>query len=188
VRRAGDRQGLVDALEGLAAVAAVDGQPARAARLWGAAAAWREESGLPLPPDRRARQERQIAAARDAAEPATWAAGWEAGGALPPDEAVALGLAPPERPPALHVASGTRGAAPGGRRDDQADRLTAREREVAALVARGLTNKQIAAALFIGTRSVDSHVGAILRKLDLATRAQIAARYAAHPPASPRHD
>jgi DNA-binding NarL/FixJ family response regulator len=53
--------------------------------------------------------------------------------------------------------------------------LTAREREVAELVAQGLSNPQIASELVIGERTVQTHVGNILSKLDLSSRAQIAA-------------
>ena len=55
------------------------------------------------------------------------------------------------------------------------DALTVREREVAALVARGLTNRDIAQALFIGERTVETHVGNVLGKLGFGSRAQIAA-------------
>ncbi|HEX5505849.1 MAG TPA: AAA family ATPase [Thermomicrobiales bacterium] len=53
--------------------------------------------------------------------------------------------------------------------------LTARERDVAALVARGLSNRDIAAALSIGERTVETHVGNVLGKLGFGSRAQIAA-------------
>jgi DNA-binding NarL/FixJ family response regulator len=53
--------------------------------------------------------------------------------------------------------------------------LTAREREVAALIAQGRTNRQIAHRLAIGEATIATHVGHILTKLDLATRAEIAA-------------
>ncbi len=49
------------------------------------------------------------------------------------------------------------------------------------LTARGLTNRQSAAALFIGDRTVDYHVANIRRKLGLATRAQAAAWPAVQP-------
>ncbi|HET8632124.1 MAG TPA: alpha/beta fold hydrolase [Thermomicrobiales bacterium] len=52
--------------------------------------------------------------------------------------------------------------------------LTRREREVLPLVARGLSNRQIAAALSIGERTVESHVASILAKLGAANRAQLA--------------
>jgi DNA-binding NarL/FixJ family response regulator len=53
--------------------------------------------------------------------------------------------------------------------------LTPRELEVASLVARGLTNRQIADELVIAARTADNHVGHILDKLGLTSRAQIAA-------------
>ena len=53
--------------------------------------------------------------------------------------------------------------------------LTAREREVAALIAQGRTNRQIAQRLAIGEATIATHVGHILTKLDLATRAEVAA-------------
>jgi pimeloyl-ACP methyl ester carboxylesterase/DNA-binding NarL/FixJ family response regulator len=57
----------------------------------------------------------------------------------------------------------------------EAARLTAREREVAALVARGLSNRQIADALVISPGTADRHVANILTKLGYRSRAQIAA-------------
>jgi DNA-binding CsgD family transcriptional regulator len=53
--------------------------------------------------------------------------------------------------------------------------LAKRENNVARLVAEGLSNKQIAARLFISERTVDSHVRSILNKLGFNSRAQIAA-------------
>lgn len=53
--------------------------------------------------------------------------------------------------------------------------LTKREREVATLVAQGMTNKQIAQALVISQRTADSHIEHILTKLGFASRSQIAA-------------
>ena len=55
-----------------------------------------------------------------------------------------------------------------------AGRLTRREGEIATLVARGLTNRQIAAALHISERTAENHVQHILTKLGLHTRTQIA--------------
>ena len=52
--------------------------------------------------------------------------------------------------------------------------LTSREREVAALVAQGKSNRAIAGDLVLSERTVDKHVGSILAKLDFHSRAQIA--------------
>jgi non-specific serine/threonine protein kinase len=58
---------------------------------------------------------------------------------------------------------------------EQPAALTRREEEVAALVARGLTNRQIASDLHLSERTVENHVSKILRKLDLTSRTEIAA-------------
>jgi DNA-binding NarL/FixJ family response regulator len=55
------------------------------------------------------------------------------------------------------------------------DALTEREHEVAALVAQGLSDKQIAARLVVSPRTAQSHVRHILNKLGFDSRAQIAA-------------
>jgi DNA-binding NarL/FixJ family response regulator len=52
--------------------------------------------------------------------------------------------------------------------------LTARETEVAALIVRGWSNRQIADRLVISERTVDTHVAHILAKLGFAARSQIA--------------
>ena len=54
-------------------------------------------------------------------------------------------------------------------------KLTRREEEVAVLVARGLTNRQIAAELVISEHTVATHVGRILNKLGLSSRSRLAA-------------
>ncbi|MDF0529662.1 LuxR C-terminal-related transcriptional regulator [Tsukamurella sp. 8F] len=64
----------------------------------------------------------------------------------------------------------------GRRTATPAESLTRRERQVADLVARGLTNKEIAAELYVSPRTVDDHLGKILRKLGIRSRAAVAAR------------
>ena len=60
--------------------------------------------------------------------------------------------------------------------------LSPREREVAALVRQGLTNQQIAAALYVSERTAQNHVQHILTKLGFANRSQIAVWSSASPP------
>ncbi len=55
--------------------------------------------------------------------------------------------------------------------------LSAREAEVLRLLAEGLTDREIAEALTISPRTVESHVGSILGKLDVRNRAEAAKRY-----------
>ncbi|MDF5751027.1 AAA family ATPase [Spongiactinospora sp. TRM90649] len=59
--------------------------------------------------------------------------------------------------------------------DTPTDHLTQREREVLALVAEGLTNREIAGRLFIANKTVSVHVSNILAKLGVSTRTQAAA-------------
>ena len=56
--------------------------------------------------------------------------------------------------------------------------LTARELEVLPLIAEGLRNSQIAKRLIVSEKTVDHHVSAILRKLDVQTRGEAAAEAA----------
>jgi non-specific serine/threonine protein kinase len=68
-----------------------------------------------------------------------------------------------------------RGAGAGDARGEAWGMLTAREREVAVLVADGLTNKDIAMRLVVSKRTVDAHVEHMLAKLGFSSRVQIAA-------------
>lgn len=60
--------------------------------------------------------------------------------------------------------------------------LTEREREVRGLVERGLPDKQIASRLGISVKTVEKHVGAVLRKTGSANRTALAHRAAAAAP------
>jgi len=57
--------------------------------------------------------------------------------------------------------------------DPELDQLTGREREVLQLIARGYRYKEIAARLHISARTVESHVSAVLRKLQLSSRHEL---------------
>ena len=71
-------------------------------------------------------------------------------------------------------------------RQSTPDGLTRREQEVAALLARGLTNRQIAKELTITERTAETHVCKILSKLSLNRRAQLTAWAVEHDLALPR--
>ena len=154
----GDRWVIQIALSGFVGLAAKTGRPRLALRLAGAADAYRAVNEFSLPGPIAEVVDRWLAPARAKAGPA--AARWLAEGRrLSPEEAVALVLAnePDDAPP------------PGPR-----PTLTRRETEVAALVARGLTNRDIAAQLFLSVRTVEVHVDHILTKLGFRTRTQLA--------------
>ena len=57
--------------------------------------------------------------------------------------------------------------------DPELDNLSPREREVLRLIARGYTYKEIARELTISVKTVESHVSAVLRKLQLSTRHEL---------------
>ncbi|TDE97595.1 response regulator transcription factor [Occultella glacieicola] len=57
--------------------------------------------------------------------------------------------------------------------DDELDRLSAREQEVMRLIARGYTYREVAGELFISIKTVETHVSAVLRKLQLSSRHEL---------------
>jgi DNA-binding NarL/FixJ family response regulator len=57
--------------------------------------------------------------------------------------------------------------------DDEIDRLTPREREVMRLIARGYTYREVASELVLSIKTVETHVSAVLRKLQLSDRREL---------------
>jgi DNA-binding CsgD family transcriptional regulator len=102
-----------------------------------------------------------------------------------PGERVPLWQIPAQPGPSAGPPAGGPGAAPDGPGPSgepaagvpvgRWDLLTAREREVAGLVAQGLTNRDIAARLVVSKRTVDAHLEHILSKLGYSSRVQVAA-------------
>jgi len=89
---------------------------------------------------------------------------------MPVEEGVAHALGQSRRPSAS-------GASP----ERTAKPLTRRERQVAELLAQGLSNRDISAALAISPRTVEGHVDHVLSKLGLSNRAAVADWVAAYP-------
>jgi non-specific serine/threonine protein kinase len=155
----GDRWVVQIGLAGFIGLAAKTGRPRLALRLAGAGHAYRDANEFSMPVPIEEIVDRWLAPAR--ARAGRSAARLVAEGQrLTPEEAVDLVLAnePDDAPP------------PGSR-----PTLTRREAEVAALAARGLTNRDIAAQLFLSVRTVEVHVDHILTKLGFHTRTQLAA-------------
>jgi predicted ATPase/DNA-binding CsgD family transcriptional regulator/tetratricopeptide (TPR) repeat protein len=169
----GMRLGVATCLEALAEIDA-HRHPTRAARLFGAADALREAIGVPVAPADRGTYDGTVATVRTRLGAASFDAEWAAGHATPMDEAVAMILSEPA--PADASADATA--------ESPADPLSRREREVAMLIAQGLSNRQIAAALFVAETTAESHVQSIFNKLGFNKRAQVAAWMAVHRPGS----
>jgi DNA-binding CsgD family transcriptional regulator len=146
-------------LAGLAGLAAKTGWPRQALRLAGAASAYTDANEFAMPQPVVGVLDRWLAPVQEALG-ARAAAVFDEGRQLPLDEAVAQAIA--EQPN------------DGPQRHDRRT-LTRREIEVAALVARGLTNRKIAEQLFVSARTIDVHVDHILTKLGFHSRTQLAA-------------
>jgi len=168
----GHRQGVAWVVNTLATMAQARHDAERAARLFGMVATLSETIGLSslsLSPAESRASEEAAAAARAELGDLAFTAAWTAGRAMPFAQAVEYALAS-ESPVPSSSRSGT--APP---ISAQSDPLTRREREVAVLLARGLTNRQIAQELVISEKTVGIHVEHILAKLGFRSRAQVAA-------------
>jgi predicted ATPase/DNA-binding CsgD family transcriptional regulator len=162
----GDDRMVVWSLEGLAWSSAAEGRADAAAILLGAASAVRGDEPSSVYRGDRERTERCRATAAAALGEAAFRRAWERGAAMDREAALAFGRgAPLERPRAS--------------RPTLDSPLSEREREIAALVAGGLSNRDIAARLSISVRTAENHVSHILVKLALRSRAQLVAWVAA---------
>lgn len=156
-----------EALLGLGGVLAAANRAADAARFFGAAEAVRETVGLSLRHLMAPHvYERDLAAARRAMEPDAFAASWAAGRLIAPADLLEA---------AREAVTAATGSPPAPRADGPAEKLTPRELDVLRLVAEHRTDREIAAILYIGTRTVEFHVGNILGKLGAENRRQAAA-------------
>ena len=160
-----DRVGIFHCLLGAASVTGLQGEPARAARLWGAAEALGESAAVPLVPLIHSHYdyEGHVAAARSQLGEEAFSTAWSEGRQMTPEEAIEYAL---EEPPEDTEPSETY---PAG--------LSTREVEVLKLVANGMTNAQIAQELYISPRTVNAHLGSVYHKIGTNTRAE-AARFA----------
>ena len=155
------------ALAIMALLATAEREFARTATLLGAAEVVRQNNGLPVPAAERPYHARMADAARQALGDATFGACWARGRSWTLDEVVAYALSREELP----VPPAAGGSPQPGIRPPVA--LSRREREVLQQLAAGHTNRKIADLLSIGERTVETHVGNIAAKFDVANRVQI---------------
>jgi predicted ATPase/DNA-binding CsgD family transcriptional regulator len=151
-------------LEGLASIAALQGKDAWATMAWGRAEALREAVHIPIPLIDRADHEDRIALACSRLGEHTFAALWARGRAMTTEQIIALQEqeivlpATPEVPsPAVAYPAG----------------LTTREVQVLRLVAKGLTNSEIAQELGLSTKTIAHHLTHIFNKTTSDNRAAV---------------
>ncbi len=199
----GQRLPVARGLEAFAALEARAGEAVRAARLAGAALELRAAAGHPPSAGAGARLEDLLGPARRSLGELRAATLLEEGRAMGADEAVRYAIGAPQAGPdaAVGAADGwlprsraagdgppgpaAEGSGPGAATlpgsAAMPSTLTPREREIAALIARGLGNRAIADELVISQATVARHVANMLTKLGFSSRAQIAAWVARQP-------
>ncbi len=191
-REVSNKLHIASGLEGLAAVVAAQGYlPTEqgtqwAAQLWGAAESLREAIGVPIPPIERADYERSVATARTqlaeqgggtdggkltslpplptrvsrgaSLPPPSFETAWAEGRTMTPEQALAAQgrRTAPQVPPPTTTPTTSPITYPAG--------LSAREVEVLCLVAKGLTNAEIAQQLVLSTKTVAAHLSHIFNK------------------------
>ena len=154
----GDAWAMPWALLGLAAAADRRGESPRVVRLLAAGESLRIASGAAMPPVLGMHQARFLTAARQRMGQAAFDAEWSMGASAPLEQMITYALA-------AEVTD-----------DASTPRLplTRRELEVATLIGRGLTSREIADALVISVRTADTHADHIRDKLGLRSRVEIA--------------
>jgi non-specific serine/threonine protein kinase len=161
MRRQDDREGVVKCLLGFAALASATDLASDSARLYAAAVANSGEKPTILWPPEKIEYEHYLAQARTNLSEAAFEAEQAAGQALSLEQAIEYAQNLPLRSQAAPAIV------------EQTDDLTAREREIAALIAQGRSNGEIAGELVVSKRTVEKHIANILSKLELTSRAQI---------------
>jgi non-specific serine/threonine protein kinase len=169
--RLDDRPGTALSLDALAWGVGALGQHKRAAHLLGTAEVLWDLTGGSIAtffPELACEHDTCVAAARAALGDQAYAAALRRGRQMPPSQA-------------LNDAEHTRRSTRSGQvHSPSAASLTAREEQIAVLLAQGLSNKAIAKTLVIAQRTAETHVANILVKLGLTSRSQVAAWVAEH--------
>jgi len=159
---------LPESLDGLACVAVAEGEAERAVRLFGATRALHELVRNHLSANEYAAlREPYLASTHSQLSGEQWEAAFAEGRAMGFEEAVEYALSEEELPSSSLVPMPEQ---------PPTETLTFREREVALLVAQGLTNRQIAQELVLSEHTVHHHITNILKKLNLSSRQQVASR------------
>jgi non-specific serine/threonine protein kinase len=167
----GDTMGELHLLSAVAERAHFQGRMELSARLHSAEQALARQLGFAFPPAYQVEFDAYVAELRSRLAPATFDAAWAAGAVLTIEDAIGLGLMEPSPPAPAKPAEPVRPTI----RKPAVHMLSEREQEVAAALAQGLTNEEIAGKLYIVVKTVEKHVSSILSKLGFRNRAEIAA-------------
>ena len=162
-----NQENIAEWLADVATIATATGQTEDAVRLLGAGFALRDAVGYTFMYPERATYARTERVLREQLAPEAFAATWELGrtsalhDTLGEARALLTGLLAPTGPPAANRCENRFG-------------LTSREFDVLRLLAQGKSDKEIAEALFIGTRTVETHVSNLIAKLGVHNRTEAA--------------
>ena len=169
-----DPIGAAGSVERLAWLAVAERDLPRGARLFGAADRMWHDVGAVLYSGRPWLRQREtwVSTAREVLGDAKFQAEYRRGRGIDIDDAVAYALGDGSPAAQRHARIPARRTVVLSH--ERGTELTAREWEVAELVADGMSNKEIAAALVTSRRTAESHVENILRKLGFTTRTQVA--------------
>jgi len=160
----GDKGGIAWCLEKLAEASGLEGQPDKAVSIFGAAAALRAPMGSVMDAADQPDYERILSGLRTALGEEAFATAWADGQAMVLEVAVDYALSEPQNPIVQPPPSAK----------EKYGGLTEREREVAALIAQGKSNREIARIMTVGVKTIETYVTRILNKLGLNSRVQIA--------------
>lgn len=162
--------------DGFAGTLAAEEQPSWAAQVLGAAEAFREAVGMPLPPVLHILHEPIVALVKASLSEEAFARAWSEGRSMTLDQVlVRPGSSVPSTSTLLQPTMASTSPAPFSASPPAG--LTAREVDVLRLVAQGMTNEQVAHQLTISPRTVNTHLTSIFSKIGVSTRSA-ATRYA----------
>ncbi len=159
----GDHGGMAWCLEKLAEAAFQEGEAQKAVTVYASAAALRAPVRSAMDLADRPDYERILARLREILGKTGFARCWEAGGSLRVRAAVTLALSEPVEIEKAGIAERAKFLG-----------LSKRERETAGLIAQGKSNREIAQAMTVGEKTIETYVTRILNKLGFSTRVQIA--------------
>ncbi len=168
-REHGNSPQMLSGLTYLSGVLGLRGQPQRAAQLVGALDILSDSWGLTLQPEDQSIYDRHVASVRGQLGDEAFETLRSEGQAMTLEQAIEYAL---ETPAPREVAAQPRTLRQTAKQE--VGGLTAREREVAALIAQGKSNREIAEAMTVGVKTVETYVTRILNKLGFDSRVQIA--------------